>query len=147
MCAAQCGVWVEALLGHGATGPPVVYDREVKHRAIRTVGAMLLAAGAATGCTALLGSFDVAPATGPELLDGQANPDGPAEGGPLDGGTDTTVPVACTSPEVACDNVCVRLTMSGDHCGKCGHSCGGGTCTGGVNAIAAASGKCLFKSI
>jgi hypothetical protein len=32
---------------------------------------------------------------------------------------------------VACGTVCAKLATSGDHCGKCGHSCGGGTCAAG----------------
>lgn len=95
----------------------------------------MLVAAAVTGCTALLGSFDVGPGDGtPNLPDGQTTGDGPGvgDGSGLDGSTDTTVPVVCNAPEVACNNTCTILATSGDHCGKCGHSCGGGGCSAGV---------------
>lgn len=36
--------------------------------------------------------------------------------------------VECTAPATACGNACPVLAASGDHCGACGHSCGGGAC-------------------
>ena len=101
--------------------------------------AAVLGTAAVTGCTALLGSFDASGGAGggPVLPDGES-PDGAigtgSDGSSLDGSVDATKPVVCKDPEVACNNVCARLGTSGDHCGKCGHSCGGGMCTGGVCA-------------
>lgn len=85
-----------------------------------------------SACTALLGSFEVGPGGGDADTgtgaDGAAT-DGPAPG--TDGGAEADAPVVCTAPEVACGSVCANLQSSVDHCGKCGRSCGGGTCTAG----------------
>jgi hypothetical protein len=99
----------------------------------RTLAAALIGAGAVTGCTALLGSFEVG-GSDPGLPDGQIpSGDGatPGDGSAVDAGADAA-PVVCKAPEVACNNVCTKLGSSSDHCGKCGRSCGGGACNAGV---------------
>lgn len=89
--------------------------------------------GSLCACTALLGSFEVG-ANG-----GATEGEGGAESGTPDGATpgsdaagDGAPPVKCAAPEVACGPVCANLKTDGEHCGKCTHSCGGGTCTQGV---------------
>lgn len=46
---------------------------------------------------------------------------------------DTTPPMdsppGCEAGEVLCGGTCVNTTNDGSHCGGCGHSCLGGTCT------------------
>jgi hypothetical protein len=85
------------------------------------------------GCTALLGSFEVQAegATDPSGGGGDGGAPGSEAGG---GGADSSVDAAivCSTPgEQACGNVCAPLATSGDHCGACGHSCGGGVCEAG----------------
>lgn len=50
------------------------------------------------------------------------------------GNTDAAVDAAitCDAPTTACDGKCVDVASSKDHCGACGHSCGGGDCLQGV---------------
>ena len=38
---------------------------------------------------------------------------------------------SCTCSKTACGNACVDLQTDGNNCGTCGHSCQGGTCSGG----------------
>lgn len=100
------------------------------------IWAALLAGGLLTGCTALLGSFDVGPGGTDGTDGGGVGPDGQSldgngpgsDGSPLEASDE---PVVCTSPQVACGKVCATLATSPDHCGKCGHSCGGGACRAG----------------
>jgi len=54
----------------------------------------------------------------------------PADASPADAAP------ACASPRVACGADCVELATSPDHCGACGRSCGGGTCTAGACGVA-----------
>ncbi len=99
-----------------------------------------LAAGiigaALTGCTALLGSYDVGAGSadaGGSTSDGQGS-DGNvtgADGSVGEDGSASDAPVVCTGSDVACGKVCAPLSTSRDHCGKCGHSCGGATCQAG----------------
>lgn len=52
---------------------------------------------------------------------------------------DATSPDAaptCTAPTVACGTACVDLATSGENCGACGRSCGGGTCSAGQCGVA-----------
>ncbi len=115
-------------------GRRVVYRDRVKS-ALRSAIAALLGSVAVTGCTALLGSFEVTGAAGPELLDGQAGGDAPVavDGSATDGAAvDGFVPPVCKGAEIACGKDCAIIATSGDHCGKCGHSCGGGECKAGV---------------
>ncbi len=48
---------------------------------------------------------------------------------PSDGGVDGGADLRCNASEHVCGGACVDTTTSGDHCGACGHSCGGGTCS------------------
>ncbi len=101
------------------------------------VGAAVLA-----GCTSILGSFDaanVADGTGqdaasgdtsvPPGTDGSTRDDGATTGDAADG---ATPPLTCAAPLVPCGTgaaaACVNLDTSGENCGACGHSCGGGAC-------------------
>jgi hypothetical protein len=58
-------------------------------------------------------------------------------GGPKDaGGSSTDGSVlpdggACPGSTTLCGSVCADLQGSGENCGACGHSCGGGSCKGG----------------
>ena len=67
----------------------------------------------------------------------------PAAGTPVDasGGADsTTLPPdsgvdaapSCASPSQACGQSCVDVAKDAAHCGRCGHDCAGGACTGGL---------------
>lgn len=38
----------------------------------------------------------------------------------------------CDAPSQICGSSCVDVSMSPTNCGRCGHDCGGGQCTGGV---------------
>ncbi len=96
------------------------------------------------GCTSILGSFD--PATIDDGGTGQdgavsdtsvtPNPDGNNPGSDGSTGSDasdaSTPPLSCDGGLVVCGTgpaaVCANLDNSGDNCGACGHSCGGGTC-------------------
>ena len=102
----------------------------------RTVIGFAICAGA-IGCTAVLGSFDVASGpggTGQDAAGDVTSTDGPSSGdgsmtdGPSDAPTDATP--SCPSPKVPCGTVCVDLVGNDKHCGACGRSCLGGTCTG-----------------
>lgn len=108
--------------------PDARYGQQVK---ISTrLATALVAGGALLGCTAILGDYDVA--AGPDSSN-EAGPDGTTPdteaGREDDAGVDA--PIVCSSPEVACGNACATLATSGDHCGACGHSCGGGLCEAG----------------
>ena len=48
------------------------------------------------------------------------------------GGDAGDAQLVCDDPTVACDGKCVTLTESKLHCGRCGHSCGGGECDKGT---------------
>src|SRR4051812_11627234 len=72
----------------------------------------------------------------------------PNDGGGTDGGdkqdvvtSDVTTndvaidaPLVCDggSTVIACNGSCVDVATSGTNCGKCGHDCGGATCTAGA---------------
>ncbi len=43
-------------------------------------------------------------------------------------------PLVCDAPSIACGETCAVLATSQDHCGRCGHSCGGGGCMQGTCA-------------
>jgi alpha-tubulin suppressor-like RCC1 family protein len=48
---------------------------------------------------------------------------------------------ACTSGQSVCPNACANLSSDGANCGACGHSCLGGTCSGGrCQAVAVSAG-------
>ena len=88
------------------------------------------------GCTGILGSFDVAP-DGTDGMDGATAEGSTTDGSSSDGntpGVDAAKPLMCKSNETKCvaQGVCAVLTTNQDNCGACGHSCGGGMCTGGV---------------
>lgn len=38
----------------------------------------------------------------------------------------------CVAPKAVCNGVCVDTQSDGNHCGSCGHSCQGGTCSVGL---------------
>ncbi|HEX2568453.1 MAG TPA: hypothetical protein VH877_02765 [Polyangia bacterium] len=40
--------------------------------------------------------------------------------------------IRCDAPLMACGGQCVNIATSGEHCGACNHSCGGGECNQGV---------------
>ena len=105
---------------------------------LKGLSAAAIASGVTLGCTGLLGSFDVSNVEPSGPLPDGGNPDGPSTvDGSSDGpGTDTAPPLACKAGEVKCvvENVCAVLATNVDNCGKCGHSCGGGTCKAGVCA-------------
>jgi alpha-tubulin suppressor-like RCC1 family protein len=47
----------------------------------------------------------------------------------------------CTSGQTVCPNACASLSNDGNNCGTCGHSCLGGTCSGGqCQAVAVSAG-------
>lgn len=74
------------------------------------VGMLASALGAAVSCGSPYGS--------------DAEPAPAAEGGsPIDAGADAVTTTACDGSRVASDTL---------HCGRCGHSCLGGACVGGV---------------
>jgi hypothetical protein len=84
----------------------------------------LAAGGALLGCSALLGVrddvfFDENAEGGASTSSGGASSGTTSSGGTDDAGTDA--PITCD----------VDLQTSKDHCGRCGHSCGGGECTAG----------------
>lgn len=39
---------------------------------------------------------------------------------------------ACEAPQMLCDTACVDLDSDPEHCGACGHDCGGGACMAGA---------------
>lgn len=48
---------------------------------------------------------------------------------------------ACVAPNVTCGDACVNTATDASNCGSCGHSCQGGTCSGGLcQPIAMTSG-------
>ena len=86
-----------------------------------------------SGCTALLGSFDVDNALS---NDGSPNSDAlsGSDGAFLDGGD---AQVICGDAEVACGASCftpAMLSVDKNNCGKCGRACGGSDCTAGACA-------------
>lgn len=52
-------------------------------------------------------------------------------GPPADGGTEASPGGECAAPQVTCGTECVDVSVSDDHCGRCGHSCRGQGCEGG----------------
>lgn len=54
----------------------------------------------------------------------------PTSTGDTDAATDAAI--TCDAPTIACDGKCADIAWSKDHCGACGHSCGGGDCVQGV---------------
>jgi hypothetical protein len=78
-------------------------------------------------------------ACGQVKSDPQEVPDAPIDA-PVDAPPDALV---CTGDDVVCEGACVTpASFDGDaaHCGRCGHSCLGGTCTAGVcEAVALAT--------
>ena len=61
-----------------------------------------------------------------------------------DGGIDATVDVAvaCATGEQRCDNRCVNVQTSRDHCGMCGAACEGGrVCVAGRCQVACPTGQ------
>ncbi len=106
---------------------------------LRRLTIAVLAGGALLGCTALLGDFDVLDAneqqppgngTDAEADNATSNIDGSTS---ADGG-DGAPPLSCNAPFVACPGAaqCVVPLSDPEHCGACGHSCGGGACDNGV---------------
>jgi hypothetical protein len=100
---------------------------------------------ALVGCTSLLGSFDSATVDNGTGQDGATpdtsvtpTPDGTTPGSDgsttSDSGDGGTPPLSCDGGLVVCGTgaaaACVSLDTSGDNCGACGHSCGGGKCMG-----------------
>lgn len=59
---------------------------------------------------------------------------GDAGGSTPSSADDASTADAETCPNQMCSGACVDTSSSGDHCGRCGHSCGGGTCKSGVCA-------------
>ena len=50
--------------------------------------------------------------------------------------------VTCSSPQIACSNVCVTTASDGKNCGSCGHDCLGGVCDlGTCQAVTIATGQ------
>lgn len=92
---------------------------------MRTRTVLVLAMGGALlGCSALLGVrddvfFDENAEGGASTSSGGASSGTTSSGGTDDGGSDA--PVTCNAD----------LQTSKDHCGRCGHSCGGGDCVAG----------------
>ncbi len=79
-----------------------------------------LASLGAMGCTALIGVRDIYLDENAATVDGGSSSSSSSSGGSAtDGGADG--PVTCN----------VDLQTSKDHCGRCGHSCGGGECVAG----------------
>ncbi len=73
----------------------------------------------AMGCTALIGVRDIYLDENAASLDGGSSSSSSSGGSATDGGADG--PVTCSAD----------LQTSKDHCGRCGHSCGGGECVAG----------------
>ncbi len=80
------------------------------------------------------GGGDGADGGGPEAGNGAND----ANAGTLDASTGPDAVVGPPDASLACEGstacgaACVDLASSGEHCGACGHSCGGGTCTESV---------------
>lgn len=70
--------------------------------------------------------------------EGSTTPDGSTGSDGSMPGVDAAKPLMCMPDETKCvaQGVCAVLAMNADNCGACGHSCGGGKCTGGVCAPA-----------
>src|SRR5262249_43122504 len=109
-------------------------------RGARLLSCLLAGGVALAGCTAILGDFETG--TVSDSQDGAtadtAQPPGD-DAGDASGGNDVSPPSeaggdplpTCAAPQVLCGTVCADRSSSPDHCGTCGHSCGGGTCTQG----------------
>jgi hypothetical protein len=107
----------------------------------KRLGSVLVGSAALWGCTGILGSFDVSPADGTAPGDettvtGEAGSGSDSSMTITDGsgpGVDSSMPLVCKGAETKCpvQGVCAVLATSGDNCGVCGHSCGGGVCDTG----------------
>lgn len=72
------------------------------------------------------------------LVDAGVTPPADHDASPFEDAADASADAAptCAAPSVACGSECAELATSADHCGACGHSCGGGTCTAGQCGVA-----------
>ena len=81
---------------------------------------------------------DAATSTAPTATDAATPPvdaaTPPSDAAKADAADGATAP--CPGAEVRCGGACVDTTVSPDHCGACGRSCGGGTCAAGACSVA-----------
>jgi hypothetical protein len=114
---------------------------------VSTVSGFAVVAVAVTGCTAILGDFQVGGTATPSEGGEDAPVDTTVGGdtaptvdsandtwmGMMDSGLDTSTPTpdapGCATGMTACSSGCVDLHDSGANCGSCGHGCNGGACT------------------
>jgi hypothetical protein len=101
---------------------------------LRRAAMPLLVSAALIGCTSILGDFEITASPGGSSgADGDIDGTTPGVDGSSGGGGDSA-PLNCVAPQVKCAaaNVCAVLASDPEHCGECGHSCGGGTCENSV---------------